>query len=85
MAAQSFAYYAHETVDRGRCCYPWLVCHDIKSAMHCSLRLAPTMISHLTSNSQARLDLKSECILVSAMVHLSQELICSVCIKDSEG
>ena len=29
--------------------YPWLVCHDIKSAMHCSLRLAPTMINHLTS------------------------------------
>ena len=30
-------------------CYPWLVYHDIKSAMHCSLRLAPTMINHLTS------------------------------------
>jgi len=29
--------------------YPWLVCHDIKSAMHCSLRLAPMMINHLTS------------------------------------
>ena len=30
------------------CCYPWLVYHDIKSAMHCSLRLALTMINHLT-------------------------------------
>ena len=33
------------------CCYPWLVCHDITSAMHCSLRLAPTMINHLTSTA----------------------------------
>ena len=49
MAARSFAYHAHETADHGRRCYPWLVCHDIKSAMHCSLRLAPTMINHLTS------------------------------------
>ena len=49
MAARSFAYHAHETADRGRRCYPWLVYHDIKSAMHCSLRLAPTMINHLTS------------------------------------
>ena len=31
------------------CCYPWPVCHGIKSAMHCSLRLAATMINHLTS------------------------------------
>ena len=49
MATRSFAYHAHETADHGRRCYPWLVCHDIKSAMHCSLRLAPTMINHLTS------------------------------------
>ena len=49
MAAQSFAYHAYDTEDCGRRCYPWLVCHDIKSAMHCSLRLAPTMINHLTS------------------------------------
>jgi len=34
--------------------YPWLVCHDIKSAMHCSLRLAPTMINHLTSYGHVR-------------------------------
>ena len=34
------------------CCYPWLVCHDINSAMHCSLKLAPTMINHLTSNKK---------------------------------
>ena len=27
----------------------WLVYRDIKSAMHCSLKLAPTMINHLTS------------------------------------
>ena len=51
MAARSFAYHAHETADHGRRCYPWLVCHDIKSAMQCSLRLAPTMINHLTSTS----------------------------------
>ena len=31
------------------CCYPWLECHDIKSAVQCSLRLAPMMINHLTS------------------------------------
>ena len=50
MTAQSIAYHAHGTADGGKsCCYPWLVCHDIKSAMHCSLRLAPTMINHLTS------------------------------------
>ena len=49
MAARSFAYHAHETTDRGRRCYPWLVYHDIKSAMHCSLRLALTMKDHLTS------------------------------------
>ena len=50
MAARSFAYHAHGTANGDKfCCYPWLVCHDIKSAMHCSLRLAPTMINHLTS------------------------------------
>jgi len=50
MTAQSIAYHAHGTADGGKsCCYPWLVCHDIKSVMHCSLRLAPTMINHLTS------------------------------------
>ena len=43
-------YCLHGTADGGKsCCYPWLVCHDIKSAMHCLLRLAPTMINHLTS------------------------------------
>ena len=46
----TIAYHAHGTADGDKfCCYPWLVCHDIKSAMHCSLRLAPTMINHLTS------------------------------------
>ena len=50
MAARSIAYHAHGTADGGKsCCYPWLVCHDIKSAVQCSLRLAPTMINHLTS------------------------------------
>ena len=50
MTAQSIAYHVHGTADGGKsCCYPWLVCHDIKSALHCSLRLAPTMINHLTS------------------------------------
>ena len=42
MATQSFAYHAHGTADGDKfCCYPWLVCHDIKSAMHCSLRPHP--------------------------------------------
>jgi len=51
MAARSFAYHAHGTADGDKfCCYPWpLVCHDIKPAMQYSLRLAPTMINHLTS------------------------------------
>ena len=50
MAARSIAYHAHGTADSDKfCCYPWLVCHHIKSAMLCSLRLAPTMINHLTS------------------------------------
>ena len=50
MAARSIAYHAHGTTGGDKsCCYPWLVCHDINSAMHCSLRLAPTMINHLTS------------------------------------
>ena len=53
MAARSIAYYAQGTADGDKfCCYPWLVCHDIKLAMDCSLRLAPTMINHLTSNSE---------------------------------
>ena len=26
------------------------MCHDINSAMHCSFRVAPTMINHLTSS-----------------------------------
>ena len=47
MVAQSIAYHAHRTVDGDKYC--WLVCIDIKSAMLCSLRLAPTMINHLTS------------------------------------
>ena len=55
MAARSIAYHAHGTADGDKfCCYPWLVCHDINSAMHCSLRLAPTMINHLTSNKTWR-------------------------------
>ena len=44
MAARSklIAYHAHGTADSDKfCCYPWLVYHDIKSAMHCLLRLAP--------------------------------------------
>ena len=50
MAARSIAYHAHGTADSDKfCCYPWLVCHDIKSAVQCSLRLAPT-INHLTSD-----------------------------------
>ena len=50
MAARSFTYHAHGTADGDKfCCYPWLVYHDIKLAMHCSLRLAPTMINHLTN------------------------------------
>ena len=52
MTARSFAYHAHGTADSHKFyCYPWLVYHDIKSAMQCSLRLAPTMINHLTSIS----------------------------------
>ena len=49
MAARSIVYHAHGTADGDKfCCYPWLVCHDIKSVFS-SLRLAPTMINHLTS------------------------------------
>ena len=45
-----FAYHAHGTAYGDKFCRcPWLVWHDINSAMHCSLRLAPTMINHLTS------------------------------------
>ena len=45
-------YHAHGTADGDKyCCYPWLVCHDIKSAMHPLLAQArPRMINHLTSN-----------------------------------
>ena len=51
MAARSIAYHAHGTADSDKfCCYPWLVCHDITSAMHCSLSVAPMMINHLTSS-----------------------------------
>ena len=48
IAAWSIAYHTHGTAD-GDKCYPWLVCHDFKLAMHCSLRLTPTMINHLPS------------------------------------
>ena len=50
MAAQSIAYHAHGTADGDKyCCYPWLVCHDIKSVMHSLLAQArPRMINHLT-------------------------------------
>ena len=48
MAARSIAYHAHGTPDGDKyCCYPWLVCHDIKSAMLAQAR--PRMINHLTS------------------------------------
>ena len=52
MAARSIAYHAHGTADGDKyCCYPWLVCHDIKSAMHPLLAQAhPRMINHLTSS-----------------------------------
>jgi len=51
MAARSIAYHAHGTPDGDKyCCYPRLVCHDIKSAMHPLLAQArPRMINHLTS------------------------------------
>ena len=51
MAARSVAYHAHGTPDGDKyCCYPWLVCHDIKSAMHPLLAQArPRMINHLIS------------------------------------
>ena len=54
MAARSIAY-AHGIADGDKyCCYPWLVCHDIKSAMHPLLAQArPRMINHLTSNRLA--------------------------------
>ena len=35
MATQGFAYHTHGAADSDKfCCYPWLVSHDIKSAMH---------------------------------------------------
>ena len=51
MAVRSIAYHAHGTPDGNKyCCYPWLVCHDIKSAMNPLLAQArPRMINHLTS------------------------------------
>ena len=50
MAARSIAYHAHGTDGDKYCCYPWLVCNDIKSAMHPLLAQArPRMINHLTS------------------------------------
>ena len=51
MAAQSIAYHAHGTADGDKyCCYPWVVCHDIKLAMHPLLAQArPRMTNHLTS------------------------------------
>ena len=53
MAARSIAYHAHGTADGDKyCCYPWLMCHDIKSAMHPLLAQArPRVINHLTSFS----------------------------------
>ena len=52
MAARSIAYHAHGTADGDKyCCYPWLVCLDIKSAMHPLLAQArPRIINHLTSS-----------------------------------
>ena len=59
MAARSIAYHAHGTPDGDKyCCYPWLVCHDIKSAMHPLLAQArPRMINYLTSISELLTDL----------------------------
>ena len=56
----SIAYCAHGTADGDKfCCYPWIMCLDIKSAMHCSLWLVPMVINHLTSsNSNLRAPLK---------------------------
>ena len=63
MTAQSIAYHAHGTADGDKyCCYPWLVCHDIKSAMHPLLAQArPRMINHLTSLSCCTLLLCCSC------------------------
>ena len=46
-----YSYHAHaRTVDGDKfCCYP--LCHAITPAVHCSLRLTPTMINHLTSDT----------------------------------
>jgi len=68
MAAWNFAYHAHGTADDDKfCCYPWHVPWH-KSAVHCSLRLAPTMIIHLTSNFQYRfstaIGVSLDCVLV---------------------
>ena len=57
MAAQSIAYHTHGTADGVECCCcPWLVWHDINSAMHCSLRLTPTVINHLTTVEPPKMD-----------------------------
>ena len=49
MAAQSFAYHAHETADSDEsCCYSWFVCHDKTLNQQCMLAQARTpMINHL--------------------------------------
>ena len=49
MAAQSFAYNAHETADSDEsCCYPWFVCHDKTLNQQCMLAQACIpMINHL--------------------------------------
>ena len=82
MAARSFAYHAHGTADSDKfCCYPWLVCHDIKSAMHCSLRLAPTMINHLASLKLDRLAwLAFTIVTVVFILLLSLNLLVGGCV-----
>ena len=53
--------------------YPWLVCHDIKSAMQCSLRLTLMMINYLTAYvTTIHLDL---CLLINAWVLKSTILL----------
>ena len=77
MTAQSIAYHAHGTADGDKfCCYPWLVCHDIKSAMHCLLRLAPTMINHLTSKTTSNMSL----LLCFTITSSAVEVAAAVCV-----
>ena len=39
MAAQSYAYHAHETANSDKsCCYSWFVCHDKTSKQQCIAR-----------------------------------------------